>query len=345
MTTRRPRPLWKPALAAIAALAVVLASLGVAPPVAVAQPAAIARHDFTVKLDGISTAAEATYPADQTGPFPTVLVIAGSGPFDMDFTIVDPTTGKVRSAIFRDIADYLSARGFAVVRYDKRYITKPNDPQEAQTFRQRFTLPLLLSDAERVYAATGALPQVDPDRIVLYGWSEGSTIATQLALRHPEIAGLVVQGPVAGTVADVFRDQALRVGVGFLRDVADADHDGAIALDELLAALRNHPATAAGFAALATFDLSSSQSEPRLNPATDRNGDGRLDIDGEVVPALDDLFAHFDRALASGKLPYGPQYATDRQLPPIATTIGGYHGPVLILQGESDANVPPEGAL
>lgn len=55
--------------------------------------AAVDRVGFAVDLGDFETAAELTYPAGQTGPFPTILLIAGSGPADMDFTLLDPLTG------------------------------------------------------------------------------------------------------------------------------------------------------------------------------------------------------------------------------------------------------------
>ncbi len=92
--------------------------------------------------------------------------------------------------------------------------------------------------------------KVDPARIILYGWSEGTTHATQLAVMHPEIAGVILQAPVAGTWKDTFSYQLLDLGVGFLRDVADTNKDGAVTFDELIAALQKSPGTVSSYAAL-----------------------------------------------------------------------------------------------
>lgn len=312
------------------------------PIAATSQGPAVTQERFAVDLGDVQTEAELTYPAAGHGPFPTVLPIGGSGPYDMDFTVVGFGTGEVRSAIFSDIAEFLSARGYAVVRYDKRYVTRPNDPVEAQTYYQNFTLPMLLADATAVYHAARDRPPVDPARIVLYGWSEGATIATQLAAQRSEVAGLVLQGAPDGLFRDVFRYQTRVLVVNFLTDAADADRDGVIVFDELLVAYERHPGTVANFGFLLAFEPSSTPSAPKLNAKIDANGDGALAIDGEIVPFVDDFFANFDRWSATGGSPYGLQYAIDAQLPPIVDALGQVEGPVLMLHGENDANVPPE---
>ena len=64
--------------------------------------------------NGIKTNAQLTIPAVGNGPFPGVLLVAGSGPIDMNVTI----SPDVKP--FWQISQYLSERGFVVLRYDKR---------------------------------------------------------------------------------------------------------------------------------------------------------------------------------------------------------------------------------
>jgi hypothetical protein len=62
------------------------------------------------------TSAQLTLPALGKGLFPGVLLIPGAGPADMNYT-----TG-INVKLFWQIAQYLSERGFVVLRYDKRGI-------------------------------------------------------------------------------------------------------------------------------------------------------------------------------------------------------------------------------
>lgn len=304
----------------------------------------IERLAFTVDFGDDETAAELTYPAGESGPYPTVILVPGSGAADMDFTLRDPTTGELRSTIFRDIADYLSARGYAVARYNKHYVGGPDDLAGQQAYFQNFTFDMLLADARSVYETVRTLPQVDPEQIAIYGWSEGSTIATQLAVTEPAIAALIVQGPVIGRFQDVFAYQTQELAVEFLATVADANADGKIGLDELFTAYRDYPGTVAGLAILASLDRTSTFAAPKVNTVIDQNEDGVLDIKAEMAPYFEEFFANFDEATAAGRSPYGPQYATDRQLPTILDSIGDIRQPVLALQGENDTNVPPADA-
>lgn len=59
----------------------------------------------------VKTNAQLTLPAIGKGPFPGILLVHGAGPVDMNY-----------GGIFWQIAQYLSERGFVVLRYDKRGI-------------------------------------------------------------------------------------------------------------------------------------------------------------------------------------------------------------------------------
>jgi uncharacterized protein len=70
------------------------------------------------------------YPAVGKGPFPGVLLIHGSGANDKNETLGHVyKNGPKPPTILWQIAQYLSERGFAVLRYDKRgvggYILSP----------------------------------------------------------------------------------------------------------------------------------------------------------------------------------------------------------------------------
>ena len=64
--------------------------------------------------NGLKTQAQLTLPMLGKGPFPGVLLIHGSGVADKDYYVNN------NIAPFKQISQYLSERGFAVLRYDKR---------------------------------------------------------------------------------------------------------------------------------------------------------------------------------------------------------------------------------
>ena len=128
-----------------------------------------------------------------------MLLIPGSGPEDMSADIDRPGKPPL-SHILLDITRYLTPRGFAVLRYNKHYVTGYARVNQ-QRCRTKLTLQQMLRDAEHLLKAADADPHVDHRRIFLYGWSEGSTVTTALALRHPELAGLIIQCPPCPLVA------------------------------------------------------------------------------------------------------------------------------------------------
>src|ERR671914_208174 len=85
------------------------------------------KREVAIELEpgggGLQTKGELTIPAVENGPFPAVLLIHGSGATDRDEYLPPMVTGTGNeSRPFWQIAEYLSERGFVVLRYDKRGI-------------------------------------------------------------------------------------------------------------------------------------------------------------------------------------------------------------------------------
>jgi hypothetical protein len=140
------------------------------------------------------------------GPFPAVLLIAGSGPHDRDELVADHRP-------FLVLADYLARKGFAVLRYDKRGIGK------SQGAAANATTLDLAGDAQAAIAFLKSRKEIDAPRIGLLGHSEGAIIAPYLASRSPEVAWLVLLAPPATNGQDTLLNQSELIGrVGGLDD-------------------------------------------------------------------------------------------------------------------------------
>ena len=79
--------------------------------------------------NGLETNARLNLPVIGDGPYPSVLLVPGSGITDMNETAgyvrIDNYTNSFiypSARPFFDIAEYLSERGFTVLQYDKRGI-------------------------------------------------------------------------------------------------------------------------------------------------------------------------------------------------------------------------------
>jgi pimeloyl-ACP methyl ester carboxylesterase len=123
-----------------------------------------------------------TYPNDQQ-KHPLVILITGSGRQDRDETIFDHKP-------FAVIADYLTKKGFAVLRVDDR-----GAGQSSGDFSTSTTADFALDVEEHIQYAK-SLPMVDAKKIGLLGHSEGGLIAPMVAARDKSIAFIVLMaGP------------------------------------------------------------------------------------------------------------------------------------------------------
>jgi uncharacterized protein len=176
---------------------------GVPPaPVAVASalpepPAHFSSREVTfASADGTVLAGTLTVPDRGTSPFAAVVLVHGSGAMDRDETIGP-------NAIFEQLANALSNAGYAVLRYDKRGVAKSGGTPLSGT-RDK-----LLDDVDAAYRFARAQPQIDPQRVVLLGHSEGGELVPTAAMREPAAAGVILLAPPALPVGQIIMQQAL----------------------------------------------------------------------------------------------------------------------------------------
>jgi uncharacterized protein len=290
------------------------------------QSSSLNRKDFTVQLGNFSAKGQITYPAGKAGPFPTVLLIHGSTPMDMNATI--QSGDQVASRIFLQLAETLSAQGFAVVRYNKRFVSAPGQVDTAAFYKLR--LQDFLADARSVIEMARRDPLLD-SRLFVYGWSEGSVIAAQIALTDPNVRGLIVQGPVVHSFSNTFNQQVRRVALPYLQRFA---LEGRLDLTRAQQATRGAAGLLARSMAYYLFDPNSNQS--KLNPFMDKNKDGWLDLKTEIQPVWEYVFQDSPATLGL--------YSSALGLPTLLEVAPKLSVPILMLQGENDANTYADGA-
>ena len=116
------------------------------------------------------------------GPFPAVVLVAGSGPHDRDESI-----GPNRP--FRDLGWGLASRGIATLRFDKRtfaHQAKMAAHPDEVDIDQEYVL-----DACAAVALLRQTPGIDPKRVLVLGHSQGGTMLPRIAQHCPEVAGLI----------------------------------------------------------------------------------------------------------------------------------------------------------
>ena len=138
--------------------------------------------DLKVGTDPYLLGATLTLPTGK-GPFPAVVLVHGSGPQDRDETV-----GGNR--VFRDLAEGLSSKGVAVLRYDKRtklYAAKMGTNTSIDDE--------VILDAVAAVHQLAARPEIDSKRIWIIGHSLGGLLAPEIAVRAGGVAGAVLLAP------------------------------------------------------------------------------------------------------------------------------------------------------
>ncbi|HNX66866.1 MAG TPA: alpha/beta fold hydrolase [Bacteroidales bacterium] len=145
-------------------------------------PYAAEEVSFMNKSENFSLAGTLTIPQGN-GPFPGVVLITGSGYEDRDETVFNHKP-------FLVIADYLTRRGIAVLRYDDRATAKSGGNKTNATSLN------LAGDAAAAVDYLMSRPEIDHNKIGLAGHSEGSFIAAITASERNDIAFIVsLAGP------------------------------------------------------------------------------------------------------------------------------------------------------
>jgi pimeloyl-ACP methyl ester carboxylesterase len=203
--------------------------------VAAQNPETILRRDLVIDLgNGLSTDAQLTIPTTGSGPFPGVLLVPGGGATDMDehYSAGVSETGQP-GGTFLQIAEYLSQRGFAVLRYNKRGVGV-NGTLLNQTVFFDMIVDDLKRDAEKALQTLLAQPEINPEDITVIGHSESSIIVPRVAVDNPKVKKIVLMGAAARSLYDIRYYKSVDLRVALAEDILDKNQDGLLSVQEVL---------------------------------------------------------------------------------------------------------------
>jgi hypothetical protein len=133
---------------------------------------------FRNEADGVTLRGTLTRP-DTDAPVPGVVLVAGSGPSDRNATIMGHKP-------FLVLADALTRRGLAVLRFDERGVGQSGGTQAGATSAD------LAGDVAAAVEALAQQPGVQAGQVGIVGHSEGGMIAPMVATRSEQVAFLVL---------------------------------------------------------------------------------------------------------------------------------------------------------
>jgi uncharacterized protein len=138
-----------------------------------------------------------TIPEGSEKKCPAVLVVAGSGEVDRDGNV---SGFKFKLDTYKDLAEYVTGLGFAVLRYDKRGVAK-SEGSFLETGMWN-----LIDDIGACVNFLKGHPRVDPDRVILVGHSEGCLLICAYSARN-SVAGIVLLAGAVETLEEALKRQ------------------------------------------------------------------------------------------------------------------------------------------
>ena len=299
-------------LISILALSCLSSTISKGQQTALAQPfiQTIKYRNLVIDLgNGLKTNAQLTLPAIGKGPIPGVLLIHGSGPFDMNETLGFVHKNGPKPPIpFWQIAQYLSERAFAVLRYDKRGVGA-NFTIDRNVWGNA-TINDLIRDSKKALNALIQQPEVDPTRISIIGHSEGTIIAPRVAIDNStKVKNIIIMGTVAQNIRDLLHYQHVYLPSEYATQVMDKNHTGLVSIQQIGKdpVLRNSLVPSS---VLLTF-LRTNNAKVITNTLVNQFGNntvqaGYISIDKQLKPLLTKRFENitaFNSSKCNGLLP------------------------------------------
>ena len=287
--------------------------------------------------DGVKTKAQLSYPAIGKGPFPGVLLVPGSGPADMNYT-----EGE-NAKLFWQISQFLSERGFVVLKYDKRGNGENNTIIDNNVW-ENMTFNDLKQDAQKAVNVLIRQPEVDANKISLIGHSEGGEIVTRLSTDDSttKFDNVVLMAPRIENPGDQAYYGFVEFPIEYAKLVLDKNNSGSFSLEKALQDQLFQSMVGGNISLVLAPNNTDDSSTKLLEPESKPNKDRNVSILTELKPILD---VRFEEKLEGSKCENpmeGPCPIYLRSLLDLNSTLSiiGKVSPstgILILHGQNDS--------
>ena len=292
--------------------------------------------------NGLETNATLTYPAVGKGPFPGVLLIHGSGPADMNETL-----GAGIAKPFWQISEYLSERGFAVLRYDKRGVGEGSIITDRNVWAN-MTINDLIEDSKKALNVLMQQPEVDPKMISILGHSEGTIIAPRIAIDNStKVKNIVLMGNAAQNALDLEYYQDVLLPVEYAHQVLDENHTGLISVQQIA----KHPRLLTPLYISGKYPKPSDTEAISGTLAKEFATNDFISIDEQLKPVLTKRYenrtSNMTNLFECNQSECPQWWRSHSNLIPTLSVIGNVSNStgILMLNGENDSQTPVEQAF
>ncbi|HVY75537.1 MAG TPA: alpha/beta fold hydrolase [Puia sp.] len=199
------------------------------------------------------------------GPFPAAILITGSGQQDRDETLFGHKP-------FAVIADYLTRRGYAILRVDDRQMGRSTGDVAKATTRD------FANDVEVSFRELRKRKDVNPSKIGLIGHSEGGLIADMVAAENKDVDFIIMlAGPgLKGIDLLSLQQEAILRSNGTPPEIAEAFKNGSLGI---MQAVISSPDTSRQMqAAWTSFTSWKNSTPPEVTRALGYHGDSSAKI-------------------------------------------------------------------
>ncbi|WP_242145033.1 MULTISPECIES: S9 family peptidase [unclassified Bacillus cereus group] len=142
--------------------------------------------ELLVTIESVTTLqGTLTIPTYYAATYPAIIIIGDTGKMDRNGNV-----GCLQVNVYKELAHYWTALGFAVLRYDKRGVCKSKGNY------RKVGIQDLIDDATLWVRFLKDHPLIDPKRIIIAGHGEGALLAPAVYSKE-SVAGLIM---LAGAV-------------------------------------------------------------------------------------------------------------------------------------------------
>ena len=184
---------------------------------------------------------------------------------------------------FFQIADYLSERGFTVLRYDMRGIGTNHTILDSNIWGN-LTLDDITQDANKALAVLIHQSEVDPKRISIIGHSEGTMIAPRVAMDNPDkVDNIVLMGAVDNQ-SKILEFQTVALPLLYAKEVLDRNHDGTLSVLEASRDITFERLVGGNLSLILAQNVENGTKTPKAE--YNANNDTHINIESELKPVL-----------------------------------------------------------